>query len=73
MSFARTDERRSHREERVRRIVRIVLALQRCRYVPSLDGLARDNRVSTRTIRRDLQGIEMEMPVRWRKNEEVDA
>lgn len=51
----------------VRRLVALIREAQTSRCVVNMQALARRHGVSTRTIRRDLEAIEMEIPVRWKR------
>lgn len=53
-----------------KRLVSLIYRAQANRYMPSLSELAREHSVCTRTIRRDLEAIELVTPVRWRWRED---
>lgn len=58
--------RNKHRDAMAGRLAALIVRIQRGG-LPSLDELARAHGVCKRTIRRDLEAIELVMPVRWRK------
>ncbi len=67
--MARTQDEGAYRLRMTIRLAALIHLALTSRSMPSLAALALEHGVCERTIRRDLEAIELTMPVQWRKTE----